>query len=203
MTALSEDQLDFLKEVFNLGVGRAAASLSALANNKYEVTLTLPHLEMLTNEELIDFLKKENNGQITCVSQNYSGKFAGTANMIYSQEAVIKLVSLMLGSNIPHELFSELEIDALMEVGNILNNACLSALSKMFKEEIETELPTLTTGLADEIFKKNNLVDYKIAFISSEFKIQEENIRGYISLTIGTDKMKTLLELIDKYNNDL
>lgn len=204
MTTISEDQLDFLKEVFNLGVGRAAASLSELANNKYEVILTLPHLQIFSMEEMVEYLNKENNGHITCVSQKYTGKFAGTANMIYSQEAIIKLVGLMLGTNIPNELLSELEIDALMEVGNILNNACLSALSKMFQDEIETSLPQIFTGVAADYFKqKGTNSQLQIAFLSSEFKIQEENIKGYISLSIETDKMQNLLDLIDKYNNEL
>lgn len=204
MTTITEDQLDFLKEVFNLGVGRAAASLSELANNKYEVLLTLPHLHIFSNEEMIQFLTKENKGLITCVSQKYTGKFAGTANMIYSQDAILKLVSMMLGTKIPDELLSELEIDALMEVGNILNNACLSALSKMFKEEIETSLPKINSGTAIELFKENSdKSEYRIAFLSSEFNIQEENINGYISLSIETDQMNILLDLIDKYNNEL
>lgn len=204
MIEITEDQLDLLKEVFNIGVGRAAASLSLLADNKYEVLLSLPKLQIISMAEMVNILESETSNKITTVSQHYSGPFKGIAHVIFSQNSILKLVSIMLQSSLPQHLLSELESDALMEVGNILNNACLSALSKMFREEIETGLPQITSGTPREVFYKNSRrTDFQIAFIRSEFQIQEESLRGYISLFIETEKLKNLLACIDKYNETL
>lgn len=204
MITLNEDQLDLLKEMFNLGVGKAAASLSKLANNKYEVVLSLPKLQMMTLGEMIRILSNESNDNFSSVSQKYSGPFAGTAHMLYSHSASLRLVSIMLGNNIPQDQLSDLERDALMEIGNVLLNACLGALSSMFDDEIETELPTLQTGSPEDILlSENGNINSQIIFIRSEFHIKEENLKGYISLFLETDKLKKLLECIDRYNEKL
>lgn len=201
---LNEIQLDLLKEVFNLGVGKAAASLSALANNKYEVTLSLPKVELVTIDEMVKILKIESDNKITTVSQDYSGPFSGTAHMIYSHTSSLRLVSLMLGSSVPHQNISELEEDALMEIGNILINSCLDSLSQMFQEDIETSLPKITIGTPLEVFiELGTAPTDKITFIKSYFNIEEENLKGYISLFLDTDHLHKLLELIDKYNDSL
>ncbi len=201
---LTDDQLDLLKEVFNLGVGRAAASLSKLANNKYEVVLSLPKLQILPLRDMVSILETESNNNITCVSQNYTGPFNGTAHMIYSHAASLRLVTMMLDSNVPSERLSELESDALMEIGNVLINACLGALSRMFKAEIETELPQILSGTPENVFKKGHPnFDLPVTFIRSEFQIKEENLKGYISLFLETDKIQKLLEMIDQYNQEL
>lgn len=204
MITLNDEQLDLLKEVFNLGVGKAAASLSQLASNKYEVVLTLPKVQLITIEEMVKILEIESNNKITCVSQKYSGPFNGTAHMIYSHMASLRLVSLMLDSKVPEDMISELESDALMEIGNVLINACLSALSKMLNEEIETDLPQIISGPPLAVFKRTNPnLNEQVTFIRSEFTIKEENLKGYISLFLETGKLTKLLELIDKYNKEL
>ena len=91
-----------------------------------------------------------------------------------------------------------------MEIGNVLINACLSALSKLFNEEIETELPAIISGPPLSIFSINNQnLEEQVTFIRSEFVIKEENLKGYITLFLDTGKLTKLLELIDKYNKEL
>lgn len=204
MISLTDDQLDLLKEVFNLGVGRAAASLSTLADNKYEVLLSLPNVQIISIAEMVKILEVESNNKITTVSQAYSGSFNGTAHMIYSHVSSLRLVSLMLDSKVPEDRISELEKDALMEIGNVLINACLSSLGKMFNEEIETDLPKIVSGTPCAVFTDiNPNLSEQVAFIRSEFCIKEENLKGYISLFLETGNFIKLLDLIDKYNREL
>jgi chemotaxis protein CheC len=204
MIKLTEDQYDLLKEVFNLGVGKSAASLSLMAENKYEVILSLPKVNIITLNEMIETLSAESNDSITTVFQKYSGSFSGTAHMIYSQAASLRLVSLIYKSIIPDKMISELETDALMEIGNLLINACLSSLANLFHEEIETSLPSLMTGAPSEIFTRNHLdKKMQVIFIRSEFQIKEENLKGYLSLFLDTEKIEQLLKLIDRYNSEL
>lgn len=204
MLKISDDQLDLLKEVFNLGVGRAAASLSSFANNKYEVILSLPKVQVITINEMIKILENESNNKITSVYQKYSGPFNGTAHMIYSQASSLRLVSLMLDSQVPEDLISELESDALTEIGNVLINACLGSLSKMFNVEIETELPNIISGAPLLIFSSmNNNLHEEVTFIRSEFYIKEENLKGNISLFLETGKIEKILDLINRFNEEL
>ena len=39
---LTEDQQDLLKEIFNLGIGKAANALSKLSEDRYEVMIGVP-----------------------------------------------------------------------------------------------------------------------------------------------------------------
>jgi chemotaxis protein CheC len=197
---LSEDQLDLLKEVFNLGVGRAAAALAVLAHNQHEIELTLPEFKILALKDIIAEFKTDS--ALACISQKYEGPFKGTAHMLFPEGEILKFARIILNSNIPEELVIELESDALTEIGNILINACFESLSRMLGIEIETALPHFRVGSANELFS-NASQEELVAFIKSDFNIREINLKGQISFFIETKLFKNLLELIDKYNLEL
>ena len=50
MKALSEDEIDFLKELGNIGSGSAANALAALSNRK--IMMNIPRFRKLTTEDL-------------------------------------------------------------------------------------------------------------------------------------------------------
>ncbi|MBF0300587.1 MAG: hypothetical protein HQK51_17875 [Oligoflexia bacterium] len=187
---------EVLKEIFNMGICSTAKSLSVLADNKYEVKLSIPHLEILNLGQIIKKFESDDKYKtISCVSQKYSGSFQGIAYMFYSQDDSLKLVKLMLNSNLLPDQISELETDSLLEIGNLLLNACLSAMGNFLKEEIKTELPEIKIGTAADVFGKRNL-ETKIIFINSKFSLSEHDLNGHFSLFLESDRLDQLLKLV-------
>jgi chemotaxis protein CheC len=122
-----EDQLDLLKETFNIGVGQAAGALSELAGDLYEVELSIPSARLIPIRRLADELSGGTVGEVCAVTQQYEGVLPGTAILLYPEKESLALVRLMLGADHAVEEMSELASDALCEVGNILLNCIPSA----------------------------------------------------------------------------
>ena len=199
MIEVTEWQEELLKETFNLGVGKASAALGELA--ECEVELTVPEVIICPLSELINSISEKEGGWLAAVTQEYSGPFEGTAMMLYSEEASLDLVRLMMGSDTPSEQLSELEHDALCEVGNIVLNSCLAALGSLFEAEIETELPELLSGSIKEVLTLDGTLDEKkhVVFLKMGFRVETGKLQGYLSFILDTEKINNLMNCLEDY----
>ena len=198
---LTDWQEDLLKETFNMGVGRASSSIGELAN--CEVHLTVPEVHISELGDLIQTIAATEGAKLSAVTQSYSGPFEGTAMMLYSEDASLDLVRLIMGSDAPFEQLSEMESDALCEVGNIVLNACLSALGELFEAEIETDLPEIISGgTADVLTLEGKLSPHKqVVFLKMGFQVATGQLQGYLSFILDTDKIMNLMDCLERYYN--
>lgn len=58
---LTEMEMDVLKEAFNVGAGRAAASLEELVSDDRELQLSVPEVEMISIDDLDRAVCEEGN----------------------------------------------------------------------------------------------------------------------------------------------
>lgn len=196
---LSEWQEELLKETFNIGVGKASASIGELAD--CEVELTVPEVKICQLSMLIRDVVAMEGTALSAVIQGYNGPFEGTAMMLYSEKASLDLVRLIMGSETPSEQLSELENDALCEIGNIVLNGCLSSLGSLFEAEIETELPELLSGTTTDVLTLDGKLeeDKQVVFLNMGFRVAEGSLQGYLSFILDTDKIQKLLTCLEEY----
>ncbi|MAG30635.1 MAG: hypothetical protein CL908_07060 [Deltaproteobacteria bacterium] len=198
-TVFTEDQLDMLMEAFNIGVGEAASALSELANNCYEVLLSIPSARVVAVKNLAQELSIDITGDLCAVTQQYEGAIPGTAMLLYSEEESLALVRLILAEEHEIDEMSELAADALCEVGNILLNDCLAALADMLEEEIKTHLPMLLTGTCDEVLNRfsNGNLDAEILYLQMDFGLSGLDLNGFLGFSLGAESFSILREHID------
>lgn len=154
MGFLNELQQDMLTEAFNLGMGKAAASLSEMVQE--EVLLSVPEITFLSHEEAAIELSNQSSGHLSGVSQGFSGPFGGEAMLLFPIDKSLDLVRMLLQDTVPLENLTELEEEALNEIGNIILNAGLSSLANLFGQEICTYLPKFKQGSCEDIMHVNN-----------------------------------------------
>jgi len=191
-----------LTEAFNMGVGRAAKSLSELGPEKSRVNLSVPEVNIVKVDELVSQIKEVSGDYICLVGEKYHGPFAGTAVVMYSHESSLQLVRIMLDSHFPLDKMTEMESDALCEVGNIILNACLATLANLFKLRIDRELPEVKIGGPREVLE--TYLDLKnqdeVLYLRMAFSIQKQDIVGHISFLLATEKIQVLLELLEQHH---
>lgn len=197
---LTETQTDLLKEVFNIGVGQAASSLSELAGGD-EILLSVPTLEFKDVQTLIDNVRATSGDKVCGISERFGGPFEGEAMMLYSEQESLELVKIMLGETIPVEEMSEMEGEALLEVGNIILNAVISALADLFESEIETEIPVLTTGTCRDVFERTRGFDRSrtVLHLRMDFRLESHCLDGHIGFFMDVASISTLAEHLDVY----
>lgn len=199
---LTDWQVEILKETFNVGVGKAASALSELTDDLLQVDLTVPVVRLLDPKQLLDAVNEVSGSNICAVSQHYSGPFEGVAVMLYSEEASLQLVSIMLGTDFPVEQMTEIETDALCEVGNIILNSCLGAIGSLLNKEIETGLPVISRGKPQEVLAANIQLSSQVVYLKMGFAIASMNLSGHISFLLEPERIGALIQCLENHYSD-
>ena len=201
MVELNDLEKDTFKEVFNIGIGRAASALSEMVGE--EVELSVPSLKLFGREEAAGFIQSRATDRVAAVQQSFHGPFAGSALLIYPEEKSLELVRSILGEEVPLDSLTELEQESLMEVGNVILNACLGSLANMIDTEIHCELPEYLRGhtgtlLATGSDSMDGSGHDQVILLLIDFTVHENNIMGYVVLLFDLSAMSQLKSELGK-----
>lgn len=197
MLSLSELQHDALGEVFNIGVGRAAASLSQIVND--EVLLTAPDVSLVHIDRAASLLRSSELQQFSSVSQTFSGPFEAQALLVFPESNALEIVRLMLGPHITIGELSEFEQEAMCEIGNIILNACMSSLADIFRISFTSTLPLHRFGDTDNLPVLEGDEDQMVLLLQVDMVISQQRIRGHILFLLSVVSMSSLLACLDDY----
>jgi len=120
--ALTEFQLDALAETFNMSLGEAAAIFSQIVSE--EIKLSVPIVELLCQKDLaprmIAIRGNRSQERLCGITQHFTTKdsFNTDTMLIFSEHGSLEIIRRMLGSTANVESITELEQDALAEIGN-------------------------------------------------------------------------------------
>jgi len=195
---LSELHYDAITELLNIGMGQAAASLSEMVNE--EVKLSVPTVELLSRNNAAHHLSASPKQKIAAVKQHFDGIFWGDALLLFPQEKSLELVRALMKNDVPLEMLTELEQDALTEVGNIILNSCISSLANVLVEEVTSELPVFLVGSANDVLDSTVLNnDDCVLFLRMDFALQEKDINGYVAFILDIPSIESFKRSIDSY----
>lgn len=200
MIVLNELQQDMLTELFNLGMGNAAAALSEMVDE--EVLLSVPEVQFMKKSELTKMLTDDSGGHISGVAQKFHGMLLGKALLTFPSHKSLELVRLLLQDTVPIENLTEFEEEALLEVGNIIINAGLSSLADIFEDEITSDLPVFKNGSCyDVIESTDSETDQQttVLYLQVNFTIELKDIKGYVIFLLNIESMENLAASINKY----
>lgn len=189
-------EVDALTEIFNIGIGRAANSLNLMVSQT--VDLTIPEIEILPNKETKQKLDFDDETEISAVVQRFSGDFQGQALLMFSKGNGLQLVRLLLGNKIPIEDLSELEQDSLVEIGNVILNACFGTVINFLKSSITIEMPEFVQSSIDNVFTYSSEQDWSL-YIKVKFALPKENIEGHISFIMDITSLEVFQESVRQF----
>ncbi|MBN1848256.1 MAG: chemotaxis protein CheC [Deltaproteobacteria bacterium] len=203
MRALTPDEIDVLTEIINIGVGRAAGSLSDIIGS--HVILKVPHVELLPLEGLHEVALKLGHERISSVIQTFQGSFIGSAALVFPPDSAARLVSALTGDHITSPNLDSVRSGTLMEIGNIVINGILGTISNILKCNLHFSLPEFR-----DINKIMELVrgdDFKgdagfIVFAEANFSIKALEISGFIVILFEIDSMDYLASMIENATLD-
>jgi chemotaxis protein CheC len=182
MNRLDNCAKDALKETLNIGVGRAADSLSEMLGD--DVRLEAPELEVLDRSSVIDSLRSRVSDQVAGIVQNSSGSVAGRALLLYPDDHALRLVRLLLQYETPLESITEMEREALVEVGNILN-ACSATFSDHLRSEIQTDIPRFCQADLDTLLVEGTDAADAWLVLRMGFSVDTHSIAGFLSFVLS------------------
>lgn len=194
-SGLKKAQLDALMEISNVGVGNAATALSQMLNTSVEIRV--PSVKLLDISDVPEHLGGDDNA-VLGMFLKMLGDANGNMLLIYPVESAERMVSLLLQQDVKgEELFSEMALSALKEVGNILASAYLSALGTMLNINLICSTPSISYDMAGAI------IDYtlielcssedKALVVETEFFLRGDEVKGNFFLIPDPGSLEVIL----------
>lgn len=198
---MTEMQRDVLTELFNIGMGNAAASLSELLNE--EISLAVPSIECVSISEAVRIISADRLVQMEAVEQAFEGDLNGTAFLFFSESSGLELVRRILGSDVALNELTEMETEALKEVANIILNACFGCIADILQCDLESGVPLLLAGECNQILEHANVGEGKeqplVMLLSMVFTLPKAEISGNVTYLMTSNSMANFLNKIDQY----
>lgn len=198
MIALSELQLDALTEVFNVGAGKAAASLSEIVGD--QVLLAVPRISFYHSSEVTAEMLSLDGARQGAVRQSFGGPFSLDATLLFREERVLEIVQEMLGSQVSLEEMVDFEQEAMCELGNIILNACLSAISDMLSVALEGSLPEYSVDETDVLIGKilSDPDQPVVLVLHINLTIEKRQTHGNLVFLLSSGSLEGLVTALDK-----
>ncbi|MBD5454332.1 MAG: CheY-P-specific phosphatase CheC, partial [Lachnospiraceae bacterium] len=145
---MSQEYFDVLRELGNIGAGNATTALAQMLQCK--VDMAVPKVGLLEFKEVGEAMGGEE--QIMAgIYLGVEGDITGSIMFLLEKDSARFLVSKMMGTQEEGEEFSEMELSALKEVGNIITGAYLNSLSSITNLKIYPTIPDMTIDMAGAI----------------------------------------------------
>jgi len=191
---LTELERDALAEVSNIAMARAANSLRQMI--EHEVLLSVPSVEILTQEAASELVAKPDNPALVAVRQDFSGAFSGRALLIFPEANSLELVRAVVGRQLSLTDIVDLEDEALAETGNIILNSWVATIANLLKRGLKMSLPIVVRGDSRHMFESVETRESLVLFLHIKFEIRNREIAGYVALLMDIPSIDELRSLI-------
>lgn len=189
---MSQEYYDVLKELGNIGAGNATTALAQMLQCR--IDMTVPQVRLLDLKEIGAVMGGEEQimiGIYLAVEGDITGSIMFLAKRDTAKHLVNKLMQMDTG-----EEFSEMDISALKEIGNIITGAYLNSLSSITNLKIYPSIPDLAIDMAAAILSvpaiEFGVLGDKILMIQTQFK-DEIELDGYFILIPDVESYAKIL----------
>ena len=187
---------DALTELFNIGLHKAAASLSELTGQR--ILVDLPRLWVCPIEETHARLRELMQGELATVHQVFMGNMTGDAVLVLEYENASRLAALLTHGDVAgNGRLDQSAREVLAEVGNVILSSCLSAFGDMLHVAVSFSVPRIHVesleGLLRSLKVERDEMHYTL-LAATRFRLTEGEVGGYLLIAVGIAS----LELISK-----
>lgn len=184
---LEDSQFDVLKEIGNIGAGNATTALATMLNIKVE--MSVPNVALLPFDNISSFIGSEEQ-TVVGILLEIQGDIDGMMMFLFDMKSAHHLVNSLMMRDVHQDEngmadFSEMEMSALNEIGNIVSGSYLSALSGLTGMKMVSSVPALSIDMLGALLSVPAIefgkYGDKLLMIQSEFG-EDDFVTGYFLL---------------------
>ncbi len=190
--SLNEESLDLLTELVNIGVGRAAASLSDLIGMR--IDLMVPRVRLDRIDQPCILSEDDSGVGATVVIQEFRGAISGRSALVLPHSSGLSLAHLLSGAE---EVSDELDVELtgiLLEVGNILLNSVMGSLANAVQDNLEYTVPELMPCPLTRRTARGPESESLIADV--HFSVRDREIAGSVVIIFTWGSVQTLIDSV-------
>ncbi|MCG8605730.1 chemotaxis protein CheX [bacterium] len=195
---LTDEQMDCLKKLVNIGVGRAASILSSMIQSK--IRLDVPLLRIISLEEFQEMNQETGNDALSMVKLSFKGPFSGNAVLYFPTDSASTLVSLVIGEEPSAEELDFVRSATLTEVGNIVMNGVMGSIGNLVQQNLEYTVPTyLEDSILNLLHSAQPTSEAMILIAEMRFSVESLQIDGNIMLFFEVGSFDALVASVDAW----
>ena len=187
-------ELDSLSELFNVGLHRAAASLSEITGQR--ILVDMPKLIVCPIAEIEKPLADLIGGEIATVHQIFGGAVVGDAVLLIEHDKAALLAKLMTsGEAAGGGRLDQSAREVLAEIGNIVLGACLSGFGDMLELPVSFSVPRIhiesLKSILGSLRTDMNEPQYAV-IVATQFRLSELAVDGYMVIAIPATSLSRI-----------
>jgi len=194
---LTELQMDFFKETFNIGVGKGARVLNTMLST--HITLSIPEIQIVDSH--YQNTTPHDDASVATVALDFDGQLKGSCQLLFPTESAMNLVNCVTG-----DMGDEVESDfdamsegVLKEIGNIVLNSVMGVLGNTLAIELIYTVPTFRDCEIQDLIKSNFDGGQSVGLIARiNFHIESIDVRGEVLTIFNLGSFNHLMDQVDK-----
>ena len=192
---LTPEQTDAITELVNIGVGRASASLNELLD--FAVTLSVPSVRLVRAIDVLKYLDADPDMPLAGVQMGFTGELAGTAELVFPPDSARHLVSILVGETMEVDQRDSVWIGTLTEVGNILLNGVMGAISNALGAPLLYDVPSYVEATVLDFVEMSSSKDESTLVARTRFTVEELSIEGDVMLVFEGPSFETVIRSLE------
>jgi len=199
MNEIDDQTIDAIREIVNIGIGRAAGQLQQMTGS--HIHLQIPSIKIVPFDEMTEAGNTIISGDtLSAVLLDFKGTFSGMSAMVFPPESAAALVMLLTGEQEKSPELDAMRIEALKEVGNIIINAVMGSIANILSEHLTYSIPAYYEGPMVNLagLKGKGLRDECVLLARTNFLIEDLNIEGDILLILEIGSLDALVASINR-----
>lgn len=200
MIEMSSDQLDFFKELENIGAGHAVTALSSMLSRP--IGLNVPTARLCDFNTISDLLGGPENlvaGMLVGMNRDLNGSILFILSMKDASGLTAAVCRAMsIEDAFSDDTLTEIQQSALMELANILCGAYINAISELTGLSINCTVPNLVIDMAAAIMNLPAAVygQYgdSVLLLETVFTDDNRRITGHFFLIPDVESHRILIQ---------
>lgn len=190
--------LDALKEVGNIGAGKASGALSRIIDKK--VILHTPDIFLTKTVDIPD-LTGGSQELVVGIYNSLSGDVSGTLLMVIPSNSALELIDLQSGKKRGTTTALDKSGQAkLKKMGDVMGSSYLKSIVDFLKLKVKASderiVSTFGESLPDVILF--GIKEKYALFINTDFEVQGTKIKGKIIMLLAVDSINKMIEALQK-----
>ena len=193
-------QHDALRELGNIGAGNAATALAQLVGRP--VGMSVPEVNVVPLSE-VNELMGGSEQLMVCISVKILGESRGVMLVLLSRPNALAIANRLLGQDpLSSKTLTDMGKSALLELGNILLGAYMTAVSNLLGLMLLSSVPSLGFDIAGAFvdLASERLKDDKahVIVIHIEFQENEKKIAGHLLFAPDKPTIDAILAAVER-----
>ena len=184
--------------LLDAAAGRACAALAEMVGGKVRLSVTA--VDFCDRGQAAERARRQGDGwALVAVQQHFTGPVWGEALLILPETAALHLVRAILGEAVPLDSMTELEHEALLEIGNVVLNACLGSIADGLGQRLEGSLPVGRHGGCEAILDTGPGAgggDDQAMILDLDFDLGPARVGGMVAFVVDVVAAHSLRQLV-------